>query len=261
LTTTSFAAQTDLAPQCNAHTISVQQKNAPNNLIAPPPSRSDVTTKNTVAAKQYGYKIIKRLPHDEQAFTQGLTFYKDTLYESTGLLGRSTIRKLDSESGKVEQHRKLGNFYFGEGISIIDDKIIQLTLGTENIFIYDTKNLTLIDSYKFSGEGWGITSIGKQLLISDGSAILKWLDNKDGRLKDIYVNENGIAVQGLNELEYANGFIYANVWPGDCVAQINPDNGNVEAWIDLSGLYLKKQRPHWTAILSLDIASMKSVIK
>jgi len=247
---TKDITQISKASQCSVYNISLEQQNAPSKLITASSHSTNNVVNKADLPKQHSYRIIKRLPHDEQAFTQGLAFHENTLYESIGLLGRSQIRKLDSKSGKVKQRRKLGRYYFGEGISIVDDQIIQLTLSTENVFIYDIKNLTLIDSYKFSGEGWGITNIGKQLLISDGSNRLKWLNNKQGRLKDIYVNENGIAVQGLNELEYANGFIYANVWPGDCVAQINPSNGNVEAWINLSGLYQQEKRPHWSAVLN-----------
>jgi len=238
------------ATQCSANIISAQQQNAPNKLIKKISHASTVSTHATVNTKQYTYKIIKRLPHDKQAFTQGLVFQKNVLYESTGLLGQSEIRKLDISSGAVMQAKKLEQHYFGEGISIIDDKIVQLTLGTENVFIYDLKNLQQINNFKFNGEGWGITNINERLLISDGSATLKWLNNKSKKLNDIHVTENGVEMQGLNELEYANGYIYANVWPGDCIAQINPANGNVDAWINLGGLYRHKARPHWTAILN-----------
>ncbi len=264
----TYAASDDAAgQQCNAQAIHRQQQNAPNKLL---PELTEYTSNNIdlnkssgnkasskpSLIKQYTYKIINRIPHDEKAFTQGLAFYKNKLYESTGLLGQSSVRKLDSKTGKITQENKLDKIFFGEGISINNQQLVQISWKSERIFIYDVEQLTYIDDFKFNGEGWGITSIDEQLLISDGSSTLRWLSHKNKRQKNkkltnsIRVNENGTAVRGLNELEYANGFIYANVWPSDCIAQIDPLTGNIRSWINLAGLYSEKSRPDWTAILN-----------
>ena len=254
LSTTAHASgqqETSSAQQCNAQTIQAQQQNAPNQLVPASAIQSSEHRRNkTVAAKQRTYRILKRYSHDEEAFTQGLVFHNDALYESTGLLGQSEVRKLDIKTGKTEHSNKLKKYFFGEGISIANDQLVQLTWKSEHVFVYDTKQLDYIKDFKFNGEGWGITAIDDQLLISDGSATLKWLDDEAGKRADIHVSENGVAIQGLNELEYADGFIYANVWPGDCIAQIDPADGEVHAWINLSGLYPETSRPHWTAILN-----------
>ena len=210
------------------------------------------------AVKQYSYKVINRIPHDEEAFTQGLVFFNDELYEGTGLLGSSEIRKLDIKTGNISYNNKLDKFYFGEGISVVNNRLVQLTWKTERAFVYDVETLQRIGDFSYTGEGWGLTTVNGQLLMSDGTSTLKWLDSVDNdpaavqakRLPDIEVNESGIAVQGLNELEYANGFVYANVWPSDCIAQIDPATGNINAWINLSGLYHEDSRPQWSAVLN-----------
>ena len=245
--------------QCNAQNIQAQQQNALNQLI---PAATEQSIKllpvKYKPVKQYSYKIINRFSHDETAFTQGLVFYNNELYESTGLLGQSEIRKLDVTTGKITHKNKLDKYHFGEGISIVNNRLVQLTWKTERAFVYDVEQLRHIEDFSYEGEGWGITAVNNQLLMSDGTSTLKWLNNygkKQADIRydlqaDIKVNENGIAIQGLNELEYANGFIYANVWPGDCIAQIDPATGNINAWINLTGLYPENLRPHWTAILN-----------
>ncbi len=249
--------------QCSAQTIQLQQQNAFNKLvptvIEPSVKQGHVKDKAAYkAVKQYSYRVINRIPHDDTAFTQGLAFIDDELYEGTGLLGSSEIRKLDIKTGEVRYNNKLDIFHFGEGVSIVNNMLIQLTWKTERAFVYDLENLQRIGDFNYEGESWGVTTIDDQLLMSDGSSILKWLDNLDNdwlsvpakHLSDIRVNESGIAVQGLNELEYANGFVYANVWPSDCIAQIDPATGNINAWINLTGLYPESSRSQWSAILN-----------
>lgn len=249
--------------QCSAQNIQWQQKNAPNKLVPtivePSVKQGDMKYKPAYkAVKQYSYKVINRIPHDETAFTQGLAFFNNELYEGTGLLGASEIRKLDIKTGEVLYNNKLDKFHFGEGISIVNNRLIQLTWKTERAFVYDLEKLQQIGDFSYEGESWGVTAIDDQLLMSDGSSTLKWLNNHDNNLlgvqakhfSDIRVNESGFAVQGLNELEYANGFVYANVWPSDCIAQIDPATGNINAWINLTGLYPESSRPQWSAILN-----------
>ncbi|MDT8281836.1 MAG: glutaminyl-peptide cyclotransferase [Gammaproteobacteria bacterium] len=248
--------------QCNAQNIQLQQQNASNKLvptmIEPLAQPEQVKYKPAYkAVKQYSYNVISRIPHDETAFTQGLAFFDGELYEGTGLLGASEIRKLDIKTGEVRYNDKLDKFHFGEGISIVNNRLIQLTWKTGRAFVYDLEKLQRTGNFSYEGESWGVTTIDEQLLMSDGSATLKWLvvDNdllsvQVKHLSDIRVSENGVAVQGLNELEYANGFVYANVWPGDCIAQIDPATGNINAWINLTGLYPESSRPQGAAILN-----------
>jgi glutamine cyclotransferase len=236
--------------QCNAKAIQYQQDNAPNLLIVRTNQNliGNALKKNNVV-KQYHYKILNRLKHDEQAFTQGLVIYDEAIFESIGLLNQSEIRKLDIKTGKILQANKLEKHFFAEGLSIAEEQLVQLTWQTGQLFIYEPQQLKAIKNYQFKGEAWGLTTIDEQLIISDGSATLRWL-NKDLKKQNIIVHENGIAIDGLNELEYANHYIYANVWPSDCIAKIDPTNGQVIAWINLTGLYLEQKRPHWTAILN-----------
>lgn len=235
--------------QCNAMNIQAQQRSAPGQLISSEFKKTDRKHKlNLASVKQYTYKIINQVPHDINAFTQGLVFYKNNLYESTGLLGQSKIRKLDINTGRVMQQNSLPNHLFGEGLSINNHQLVQLTWKSERIITYRLDNLKKISEAKLNGEAWGLTSINNRLLVSDGSAILKWPN--DNKSKPLTINENGMVIQGANELEYANGFIYANIWPTDCVAKIDLLTGSVKAWINLSGLYPENLRPHWTAILN-----------
>jgi len=185
----------------------------------------------------YSYKIIQSYPHDPQAFTQGLVFQDGFLYEGTGLYQFSSLRKIDLETGNILQIRENLDQYFGEGITIFENKIIQLTWRSKIGFVYDKNTFNLLQKFHYPYEGWGITHDGKRLLISDGTSTIHFLDpdtfKETGKIE---VHENDTPVTRINELEYIKGEIYANIWQTDLIAIINPLNGSITGWIDLKGI-------------------------
>ena len=199
----------------------------------------------------FGYKIVNTYPHDTNSFTQGLIFDKGVLYESTGLNGHSAVKIVDLKTGKTLKSHELPDNYFGEGIAIIENKIIQLTWHSKTGFVYDKKTLKLIKKFSYQTQGWGITYDGKYLIISDGSAVLYFMDPNTFKVVgtlEVY-GDNG-KVSKLNELEYINGEIYANIWGTEKIARINPKTGRVTAWIDLSGLLNKEDKKNRVDILN-----------
>ena len=189
------------------------------------------------AVRDYGYRIVKTYPHDPSAYTQGLIYVDGLLYESTGLHGRSTLRKVDLETGRPLQQYAVLAQYFAEGLTAWGSDLIQLTYRTQTGFVYDRATLKLKTSFPYTGEGWGLTHDGKRLIVSDGTAVLRFWDpvtfRETGRLP---VRDRGQPVKDLNELEYVQGEIFANVWHTDRIARISPANGNVVGWIDLKNL-------------------------
>lgn len=185
----------------------------------------------------YGYAVVRTYPHDPTAFTQGLQYLDGVLYEGTGLYGRSSVRKVRLETGEVLQRHDLAAPYFGEGIAIWGAALYQLTWRSGVAFVYDRETLALRRTFRYSGEGWGLTHDGRLLIMSDGSDRLRLLDPptfaERGRVP---VTAAGTPVARLNELEYVRGEILANVWQTDYVARIDPATGHVRGWIDLRGL-------------------------
>ena len=185
----------------------------------------------------YRYKIINTYPHDPNAFTQGLVFENGFLYEGTGLYGCSSLRKTELETGKILKIRKLSEQFFGEGLSIYKDKVIQLTWQSYIGFVYDKNSFELLQVFNYFHEGWGVTYDGKYLIISDGTAILHFLDPETfEKIGQIEVYAEGISVTGINELEFIDGNIYANIWQTEYIAIISPETGQVTGWIDLKGI-------------------------
>lgn len=181
--------------------------------------------------------MVNSYPHDAAAFTQGLVFEDGFLYEGTGLEGRSSLRKVDLTTGEVLQSVNLPTILFGEGITIFGDRIIQLTWTTRLGFVYDKNSFIQLGKFAYPTEGWGLTHDGKQLIMSDGTSALYFLDPETFVLTGrIEVSYRGTSVVKLNELEYIKGEIYANVWQTDRIARISPETGEVTAWVDLSGL-------------------------
>ncbi|MBA4397592.1 MAG: glutamine cyclotransferase [Syntrophus sp. (in: bacteria)] len=192
------------------------------------PKRSDVPV--------YGYRIVNTYPHDPGAFTQGLIFHNGFLYEGTGLHGASSLRKVELETGRVLKRHDLPEKYFGEGVALCSNRLIQLTYQSRIGFIYDL-DLRQTGSFTYPTEGWGLTCDGDNLILSDGTAILRRLDAKTFKVvKQITVTDRGRPVFNLNELEFVKGEIFANVWKTDAIARISPDTGQVTGWIDLGGL-------------------------
>ncbi len=188
-------------------------------------------------APVYGYKVVNSYPHDRQAFTQGLVYEDGQFYEGTGLFGRSSLRRVEVATGKVLQQHDLDPVYFGEGITTFGDRIIQLTWQNRTGFVYDKASFALEREWSYPTEGWGITHDGARLIMSDGTATLRFLDPETLReTGTIDVFDTAGPVTNLNELEYVDGLIYANVWQTDRIAQVDPATGRVRAWIDLTGL-------------------------
>jgi glutamine cyclotransferase len=191
----------------------------------------------------YGYRVIERYPHDPNAFTQGLIYVDGDLYEGTGRQGQSTLRRVDLESGVVEQMARLPDEFFGEGITLFGDRIIQLTWTSRTGFVYDWESFALLDTFTYNTEGWGLTHDDKSLIMSDGSNILTYLDPESfAPLGQVAVSAEGQPVSMLNELEYINGSIYANLWQTNYIARIDAESGQVTAWIDLTGLLPPEDR-------------------
>jgi glutaminyl-peptide cyclotransferase len=189
------------------------------------------------------YHIVHTYPHDAKAFTQGLQFEGGVLYEGTGLNGQSSIRRVALETGEVLQQRAVPGEYFGEGITVWRDRLFELTWRSHVAFVYDRKTFAPTQQYSYAGEGWGLTHDGTNLIMSDGTDALRVLDPATFvERRRITVAANGVPVRNLNELEYVNGEIYANVWMTDYVARIAPDSGHVVGYIDLRGLLTPAER-------------------
>lgn len=183
-------------------------------------------------------EVIASYPHDRSAFTQGLAIHDGRMYEGTGHYGASSLRRVDIESGRVEKVRRLDETYFGEGVTVFEDRIYQLTWQNRVGFVYDLQTFDLLETFRYSGEGWGLAHDGRRLIISDGSSSIRFLDPDTYQVvKRISVRENNLPVSRLNELEYVNGEIWANVWYQDRIARISPADGELLGWIDLGELY------------------------
>lgn len=189
------------------------------------------------AAPESGYRVVRTFPHDPQAFTQGLVFLDGALFEGTGMNGRSTIRKVKLENGEVLQIQKIDPQHFGEGIAVVGDTIIQLTWQSGVGFVYDRATFNRTRTFTYAGEGWGLAYDGTRLIMSDGSAYLRFLDprtlKETGRLQ---VRDGTKPVENLNELEMVKGEIFANIWQSSSIARISPKTGQVTGWINLTGL-------------------------
>lgn len=199
----------------------------------------------------YTYSIVRSYPHDRGAFTQGLIVRNGFFFEGTGMNGRSGIRKVKIETGEILQTRPLATEYFGEGITEWKGAIVQLTWQNGIGFVYDMNTFERTKTWTYKGEGWGLTHDGRRLIMSDGTAQLRFLDpvtfKETGR---ITVRDQRGPVQSLNELEYVKGEIYANIWQTDRIARISPKDGRVVGWIDLSGLLSAAERGTPDAVLN-----------
>jgi glutamine cyclotransferase len=185
----------------------------------------------------YGFVVKKTYPHDRQAFTQGLFFRDGFLYESTGLKGSSTVRKVELATGKVVQKAHLAPQFFGEGITGIGNDIVSITWTSQAGFVFDIKSFKLRQRFAYTGEGWGLANDGQQIYMSDGSSSIRLLDRKTlAETGRVQVTADGKPLDRLNELEWVDGELFANVWGTDVIARINPATGQVHGWIDLTGL-------------------------
>lgn len=185
---------------------------------------------------EIGYTVQRILPHDPQAFTQGLLIHHGELYESTGQ-DSSWIGIVDIATGKARRGVTLDKKYFGEGIAILNNKIFQLTWKNKNGFIYAIPSFQKVGEFTYDGEGWGLTTDGTHLIMSDGTDEIRFLDSATRKpLKSIHVKREGNPVTNLNELEYADSVLYANVWQTDLIVRIDPRSGEVTGYMDMSKL-------------------------
>lgn len=198
------------------------------------------------------YQVLHVYPHDPHAFTQGLIYVDGHLYESTGEYGTSSLRMEDLQTGQALQKHDLPAEYFGEGLTDWGSTLIQLTWKAHKAFVYDRFSFTLLRTLEYTGEGWGLTHDDTRLIMSDGSSTLQFLDPKTFRVvrRLKVTDENGRAVDSLNELEYVKGEIFANIWHKDQIARISPLTGKVVGWIDLSGIIDKRELSSPEAVLN-----------
>ena len=186
----------------------------------------------------YGFKVIAAYPHDPGAYTQGLVIEGGRLYEGTGRYGASSIRRVDLKSGRVEKIHPIGNEYFGEGIAVLGNKLHELTWKSQLAFVYDLDTFNVVQTLQYPTEGWGLTQDGQHLILSDGTATLRFLDPVTFKtVREITVRDGDEPVAKLNELEYVEGEIWSNVWYDDRIARISPADGRVLGWIDLADIY------------------------
>jgi glutamine cyclotransferase len=188
-------------------------------------------------------RVIAAYPHDPSAFTQGLVVYGGKLLESTGQYGYSSLRRVESSTGRVEQLLPLDATYFGEGIAVLDDRVYQVTWQNGVGFVYDARTFALERTFRYNGEGWGLTADGTHLILSDGTPTLRFLDPQSmSVVRQVTVTDGQIPVVRINELEYVEGEVWANIWYADRIARIAPSSGEVLGWIDLSALYPRSER-------------------
>jgi glutamine cyclotransferase len=235
-----------------------QDTNQPPATVSPPPATNNP---QPTTVTHYRYKVIKTYPHDPQAFTQGLEYEDGILYEGTGLYGQSVLTKRDLESGKVLKRERLSRQYFGEGITIFRDKIYELTWQSQKGFVYDKTTFRPLKEFTYPGEGWGLTHDDKQLIMSDGTATLRFMDpNTLAETRRVTVRDGSRDITALNELEYvapppsgvsgshsqpraAGPQIFANIWGTDFIVVIDPATSQVTGWLDLTYLWPVSDRP------------------
>jgi glutaminyl-peptide cyclotransferase len=188
-------------------------------------------------------RVIETHPHDRTAFTQGLVWHDGKIYESTGLRGRSTLRRVDLESGAVEERKSMAADVFAEGLAIVGDRLIQITWQNHKAFVYELDSFEKVDEFEYEGEGWGLCYDGERLVMSNGSDRLVFRDpDTFERIGSVRVTRAGRPVSELNELECVDGLVYANVWQTDAIVRIDPENGRVTGWIDASDLHPRRER-------------------
>lgn len=192
---------------------------------------------------EYTYKVVNTYPHDPEAFTQGLEYHNGFLYESTGLNGKSSVRKVALESGAVLQKIDVPAAYFGEGITVSQNRVIELTWQSQKGFVYDLERFQLLTTFTYPGEGWGLTHSGDMIYMTDGSAQIRlWDPTTLAEKSRITVKDGDTPVDRLNEIEFVKGELFANVWQTDRIVRISPSDGRVTGWIDLTGLLSAEER-------------------
>jgi glutamine cyclotransferase len=216
-------------------------------------AESQSQTQMTAPARvtTYTYEIVNTYPHDPGAFTQGLVFHQGLLYESTGLNGSSSLRRVELETGRVLRKVDVPPAFFAEGLALLNGRLYQLTWQNQQGFVYDLDSFNLVGGFRYTGEGWGLTHNGRSLIMSDGTSQIRFLNPDTFEAQRVInVQDNGREIAQLNELEYVKGEIYANIWQTDRVARIDPNSGRVTAWINLSGLLSPEDRARGVDVLN-----------
>ena len=197
------------------------------------------------------YRVVHAYPHDQHAFTQGLIYLDGHLYESTGIEGQSTLREEDLETGRIRRMQLVNDKYFAEGLTDWKNTLVQLTWQSHIALVYDRATFRLLRTFHYDGEGWGLTHDTKSLILSDGTATLRFFDPETFKeVRRITVTDHGKPIVKLNELEYIHGEIYANIWYADRIARISPATGHVIGWIDLKGIMPRDQLSSDSAVLN-----------
>lgn len=200
---------------------------------SPPPSNGALPARTPL----YVVEVVKEYPHDTRAFTQGLQWHEDRLFESTGQVGKSDIREVELRTGRVLRKRDLPPPHFGEGMVILGDNLYQVTWTTESAFVYDWRTFQPRSEFKYEGQGWGLTSDGSAIIMSNGTSVLQFRDPKTFDIvRTVTVTDNDVQVSKLNELEWVKGEVWANVWESEQIARIDPESGKVLGWVDLTGI-------------------------
>lgn len=200
---------------------------------------------------EYTYKVVNVFPHDSTAFTQGLVYKDGYFYEGTGLNGKSSLRKVRITTGEVVRRADLAQEFFGEGIAVVGDEVLQLTWTGEVGFVYSLRDFRFLRQFSYKGEGWGLAGSGGEVYMSDGTDEIRILDGRTLREKRrIKVRDGSRPVTELNELEIVEGEIYANIWQTDRIARISPQTGRVVGWIDLTGILEARYRQNPDAVLN-----------
>jgi len=211
--------------------------------IPSPPAQTSATVDT--------FRVIRSYPHDAAAYTQGLIFHNGFLYESTGLNGQSTLRQTRLETGEIVRQQHVDAAHFTEGLAESDGQLVQLTWRSNVAFVYDLADFSRRRTFKYPGEGWGLTRDEAGFILSDGTEYLRFLDpNTFREVRRVTVTDGGMPVRNLNELEYIHGEVYANVWHTDRIARISPQDGRVLGWLDLKGLISDAERRHPEAVLN-----------
>ena len=222
----------------------VNRQNVNVNSIINTNKTANLPSQTTGKIPVYSYEIVNAFKHDSKAFTQGLVFHNGFLYESTGQKGDSTVRKVEINSGRVLQNHDLSNNYFAEGMTILNDRIYQITWQEGTAFVYDVNDFKLLKELRYQGEGWGLTDDGTNLIMSDGTHVIRIVEPETFKTTRtlVILDENGKPLLDLNELEYVKGEIWANVWHSERIgkpnhiARIDPNSGKLLGWINLQGI-------------------------
>jgi glutaminyl-peptide cyclotransferase len=203
-----------------------------------------------VIARQVGYEVVNNFPHDPDAFLQGLVWHNG-FFESTGQFGRSSLRRVEYPTGKVLQRVDLDSQYFGEGLTMVDNRLIQLTWQSHRGFVYDRDSFKQLREFEYDTEGWGLTYDGKSLILSDGTDVLTFLNPDSFKpTRKVSVKFNGMALRNLNELEYIDGEVWANVWHTDRIVRIDPASGQVKSYLNLAGILPEDEKSDPEAVLN-----------